>query len=172
MIVWIWDVPGTPLAGTGVAGTADRALLSAEAFMHTAQARAGRVEKAVIDVGRTLTTHHIPAGYGWTALRTDGQVAWTPFACPAVPAPPTTAPPSRHEPGRNPSMSYQEPDPVPDVPADATAPHELAIAAIRLLPVTEARMMAVEILLAEPRALNDDVLESSLYLLRERLRAA
>ena len=33
-----------------------------------------------------------------------------------------------------------------------------------------ARMLAVEILLADPEALNDDVLESCLYLLRERLR--
>ena len=35
-----------------------------------------------------------------------------------------------------------------------------------------ARMLAVEILLAEPQALEDDVLESCLYLLRERLRTA
>ena len=40
------------------------------------------------------------------------------------------------------------------------------------LPVTAARMLAVEILLADPEALGDDVLESCLYLLRERLRAA
>ena len=33
-----------------------------------------------------------------------------------------------------------------------------------------ARMLAVEILLAEPEELADDVLESCLYLLRERLR--
>jgi hypothetical protein len=33
-----------------------------------------------------------------------------------------------------------------------------------------ARMLAVETLLAEPQALGDDVLESCLYLLRERLR--
>jgi hypothetical protein len=32
-------------------------------------------------------------------------------------------------------------------------------------------MLAVEILLADPEALADDVLESCLYLLRERLRA-
>lgn len=32
-------------------------------------------------------------------------------------------------------------------------------------------MLAVEILLAEPEALDDDVLESCLYILRERLRA-
>jgi hypothetical protein len=35
-----------------------------------------------------------------------------------------------------------------------------------------ARMLAVETLLADPQALGDDVLESCLYLLRERLRAA
>jgi hypothetical protein len=33
-------------------------------------------------------------------------------------------------------------------------------------------MLAVEILLADPESLGDDVLESCLYLLRERLRAA
>jgi hypothetical protein len=38
--------------------------------------------------------------------------------------------------------------------------------------VPVARMLAVEILLADPEALGDDVLESSLYLLREKLRAA
>jgi hypothetical protein len=34
-----------------------------------------------------------------------------------------------------------------------------------------ARMLAVEILLADPEALHDDVLESCLYLLREKLRS-
>lgn len=38
------------------------------------------------------------------------------------------------------------------------------------LPVDAARMLAVETLLADPQALGDDVLESCLYLLRERLR--
>jgi len=33
-------------------------------------------------------------------------------------------------------------------------------------------MLAVEILLANPEALGDDVLESCLYILREKLRAA
>lgn len=32
------------------------------------------------------------------------------------------------------------------------------------------RLLAVEVLLAEPEALQDDVLESCLYILRERLR--
>jgi hypothetical protein len=32
------------------------------------------------------------------------------------------------------------------------------------------RLLAVEVLLAEPEALHDDVLESSLYILRDRLR--
>lgn len=40
------------------------------------------------------------------------------------------------------------------------------------LSVPAARMLAVETLLADPEALGDDVLESSLYLLRERLRAS
>jgi hypothetical protein len=39
------------------------------------------------------------------------------------------------------------------------------------LPASAARMLAVETLLAEPEALQDDVLESCLYVLRERLRA-
>jgi hypothetical protein len=40
------------------------------------------------------------------------------------------------------------------------------------LPAPVARMLAVEILLADPESLGDDVLESCLYLLREKLRAA
>jgi hypothetical protein len=40
------------------------------------------------------------------------------------------------------------------------------------LPRDAARMLAVEILPAEPESLDDDVLESCLYLLRERVRAA
>lgn len=34
------------------------------------------------------------------------------------------------------------------------------------------RLLAVEVLLAEPEALGDDVLESCLYILRERLQRA
>jgi hypothetical protein len=33
------------------------------------------------------------------------------------------------------------------------------------------RLLAVEVLLAEPEALQDDVLESCLYILRDRLKA-
>jgi hypothetical protein len=44
--------------------------------------------------------------------------------------------------------------------------------AIGTLTAPAARMLAVEILLADPEALEDDVLEASLYLLREKLRAA
>jgi hypothetical protein len=47
-----------------------------------------------------------------------------------------------------------------------------ATADIAALPAKAARMLAVEILLAEPEALGDDVLESCLYILRERLRAS
>lgn len=43
---------------------------------------------------------------------------------------------------------------------------------IAALPATATRMLAVEILLADPGALGDDVLESCLYILREKLRAA
>jgi hypothetical protein len=47
-----------------------------------------------------------------------------------------------------------------------------AVAAdIASLPANAARMAAVEILLADPGALDDDVLESCLYVLREKLRA-
>jgi hypothetical protein len=45
-----------------------------------------------------------------------------------------------------------------------------AMTEISALPAKAARMLAVEILLADPEALGDDVLESCLYLLRERLR--
>ncbi len=34
------------------------------------------------------------------------------------------------------------------------------------------RLLTVEVLLAEPEALHDDVLESCLYILRDRLRGA
>jgi hypothetical protein len=44
------------------------------------------------------------------------------------------------------------------------------VAAIGSLPATAAKMAAVEILLADPTSLHDDVLESCLYILRERLR--
>jgi hypothetical protein len=36
--------------------------------------------------------------------------------------------------------------------------------------ITLPRLLAVEVLLAEPEALGDDVLESCLYLLRDRLK--
>lgn len=47
-----------------------------------------------------------------------------------------------------------------------------AAAVIETLPRGAARMLAVEILLAEPESLGDDVLESCLYVLREKMRAA
>jgi hypothetical protein len=53
----------------------------------------------------------------------------------------------------------------------AKAPDDPA-AALSRLPASAARMAAVEILLSEPETLGDDVLESCLYLLRERLRDA
>jgi hypothetical protein len=45
-------------------------------------------------------------------------------------------------------------------------------AVIATLPASAARMAAVEILLADPEALGDDVLEACLCVLREKLRAA
>jgi hypothetical protein len=47
-----------------------------------------------------------------------------------------------------------------------------AEAAISHLPPRAARMAAIEILLADPASLGDDSLESGLYILREKLRAA
>jgi hypothetical protein len=38
------------------------------------------------------------------------------------------------------------------------------------LPPHTARLVATEVLLADPEALHDDVLESCLYILRDRLR--
>jgi hypothetical protein len=45
-------------------------------------------------------------------------------------------------------------------------------AEIKSLPARAARMVAVEILLADPEALADDVLEGCLYVYREKLRAS
>ena len=45
-----------------------------------------------------------------------------------------------------------------------------ATTVIPALPTKATRMLAVEILLNDPESLGDDVLESCLYLLRERLR--
>jgi hypothetical protein len=47
-----------------------------------------------------------------------------------------------------------------------------AAATIGTLPPKAAKMAAIEILLADPEALGDDVLEACLYILREKLRAA
>lgn len=44
-------------------------------------------------------------------------------------------------------------------------------AMISHLPANAAKLAAVEILLADPESLHDDVLETCLYLLRERLQA-
>ena len=43
-------------------------------------------------------------------------------------------------------------------------------AKISHLPAKAAKMVAVEILLADPASLHDDVLESCLYIFRENLR--
>jgi hypothetical protein len=45
-------------------------------------------------------------------------------------------------------------------------------AAISELPPKAALMVAVEVLLAEPEVLGDDVLEAALYIFREKLRAS
>jgi hypothetical protein len=50
-------------------------------------------------------------------------------------------------------------------PADEAS----AAAVIRTLSPKAAKMVAVEILLSDPESLQDDVFESCLYILRERL---
>jgi hypothetical protein len=45
-----------------------------------------------------------------------------------------------------------------------------AAAVIRTLPPKAAKLAAIEILLADPESLQDDILESCLYILRERIR--
>jgi hypothetical protein len=45
-------------------------------------------------------------------------------------------------------------------------------AAIGHLPPRDAKLLAVDILLADPESLGDDVLESCLYILRDRLTEA
>jgi hypothetical protein len=47
-----------------------------------------------------------------------------------------------------------------------------AATVISTLPPKAAKLVAIEILLADPESLDDDVLESSLYILREKLRTA
>jgi hypothetical protein len=49
--------------------------------------------------------------------------------------------------------------------ADPAPAVEISRSGIAILP----RLLAVEVLLAEPEALDDDVLESCLYILREKL---
>jgi hypothetical protein len=44
-------------------------------------------------------------------------------------------------------------------------------AVLGYLPAEAAKLAAVEILLSDPESLQDDVLESCLYILRDRLRA-
>lgn len=45
-------------------------------------------------------------------------------------------------------------------------------AGISQLPAKAAKLVAIEILLADPEALGDDTLEAALYVLREKLRAS
>ena len=53
----------------------------------------------------------------------------------------------------------------------ATAKWREEVAVIRHLPPDAAKLVAVEILLSDPESLEDDVLESALYMLRDRLQA-
>jgi hypothetical protein len=47
-----------------------------------------------------------------------------------------------------------------------------AAAIISTLPPRAAKLVAIEVLLADPESLDDDILESCLYILREKLRSA
>ena len=55
---------------------------------------------------------------------------------------------------------------------ESAGPRPDAAAVIRALPPQAAKLAAIEILLAEPESLDDDILESCLYILREKLRSA
>jgi hypothetical protein len=46
-----------------------------------------------------------------------------------------------------------------------------AAAVVSTLPPKAAKLMAVEILLADPESLGDDIFESCLYIFREKLRS-
>jgi hypothetical protein len=46
-----------------------------------------------------------------------------------------------------------------------------AAAIISTLPPKAAKLVAIEVLLADPESLADDILESCLYILREKLRS-
>ncbi len=61
---------------------------------------------------------------------------------------------------------------MPGDDAEGETAVDAAVTPFTRLSAPAARMLAVETLLADPEALGDDVLESSLYLLRERLRSA
>lgn len=49
--------------------------------------------------------------------------------------------------------------------------NDTTIPGIIALPAPVARLLAVEVLLADPEALQNDALEGDLYILRDRLRA-
>ena len=63
---------------------------------------------------------------------------------------------------------------VKSLPSDNQRRNEVTTveAEIKSLPPKAARMVAVEILLADPDALGDDGLEACLYVYREKLRAS
>lgn len=64
------------------------------------------------------------------------------------------------------------PDPAPALTVGGTNEAAAVAAVINTMPADAARLVAVEILLADPASLHDDVLESCLYILREKLTAA
>ena len=86
MIVWIWDAPGPDQAGSGVTDSEATARRSAEAFMRTARAPAARIEKATLDIGRSLTAGYQPTGEAWDARFADGSVTWRPSRAPELAA--------------------------------------------------------------------------------------
>lgn len=79
VIVWLWDATGPGQAGSGVTDSEAAARRSAEQFMLKARAPAATVEKATLDIGRSLTAGYAPTGHAWTAARAGDAITWTPL---------------------------------------------------------------------------------------------
>jgi hypothetical protein len=81
VIVWLWDTSGPSRNERGITDNQARAQQAAEARLHSGEASAARVERAVTILGiHTLTTGYQRTGDGWSAQHHDGRITWTPFA--------------------------------------------------------------------------------------------
>jgi hypothetical protein len=81
VIVWLWDAPGRVRTGRGVSGDETTARRAAEAYLLAGQARAARVEQALIVIGtETLTDVYWRTGNGWQARRGKSGIRWEPIA--------------------------------------------------------------------------------------------